>query len=147
MTLALKNGHAPYTLPILDFAKVAWENALGRRHNRPTLPQATHPNQAQRTIQTAYEDALYIAALWIAGLSISKNQMVDQGMTVARWYYARAMLDMARLIEGERRSRLSTQDESVLRQRLETAFGRARAQPDLFFARIPASMKKRNHRR
>lgn len=142
-----RNGHATYTLPVIDFAKAAWESAVGRRQNKPTLPATYHPNRTRRTIQAAYEDALYLAALWVAGLSISKQQATQQGLTVARWYYARALLDMARLIEGGQRQRLTTQDEATLRQRLESAFKRAQLQPELFYARIPPSMKRRNHRR
>ena len=145
--IATRNGHATYPLPIVDFTKAAWESAVGRRQNKPTLPATYHPNRTQRTIQTAYEDALYLAALWVADLAISKQQATRQGLTVARWYYARALLDMARLIEGGRRQRLTTQDETTLRQRLETAFKRAQSQPELFYARIPPSMKRRNHRR
>jgi hypothetical protein len=142
MTMDVKtNGHTTYPLPIVDWLKdlgnQAWTNALVRRKNRPTMPNTYHPNKAQRTIQQAYEDALYLASLWIGGVSISKRQTTDAGLTVARWYYARALLDMARLLEGRKRHRLTTTDEAVLRNRLETAFGRARAQPELFFARVP----------
>lgn len=144
MTTVKQNGHATYPLPVLDFAKAAWQNALQRRQNRPTLPAMYHPNKAQRVIQRAYEDALYLAALWLADLAISKAQCTGQGLTVARWYYARALLDMARLIEGRRRNRLTTKDEATLRSRLETAFGRAKTQPQLFYARVPAFVLRKN---
>lgn len=121
----------------VGLAQAAWQNALQRRQNKPTLPALYHPNKAQKSIQRAYEDALYLTALWMAGLSISKHQTHDQGLTVARWYYARALLDMARLIEGRRRDRLTTKDEATLRSRLETAFHQAKGQPERFFARVP----------
>jgi hypothetical protein len=143
MTISV-NGHRA---GLLDFARLAWENALRRRQKRPTMPSVYHPNRTQRTIQRAYEDALYVCALWVAGLSISKHQLHEQGLSVARWYYARALLDMARLIDRGRRDRLNTTDEIVLRNRLETALGRARAQPELFFARLPPHVRRKNERK
>lgn len=142
--IATHNGHAPYTLPIVDFAKAAWENALARRQNKPTPTAAYHPNKTQRTIQQAYEDALYMVALHLGGLSISRAQLAQVGVSRARWEYARALLEMARLMVGKR---ISERDESTIRSRLEGAFQRALAHPDLYFARVPASTRRKNHRR
>jgi hypothetical protein len=103
-----------------------------------------HPNRTQLTIQAAYEDALYLAALHLAGLSISRAQLTMQGMTVARWTYARALLEMGRLLEGWR---INERDEAIIRSRLESAFQRALAYPDLFYARIPPSIRRKNHRK
>lgn len=138
------NGHAAYPLPVIDFAKTAWENALRRRQTKPTTPAAYHPNRTQRTIQTAYEDALYMATLHLANLSISRTQMTTVGMSVARWNYARALLQMARLLDDWQ---INERDEMTLRSRLEGAFQRALAHPDLFYARVPPSIRRKNHRK
>jgi hypothetical protein len=140
MTISI-NGHRA---GLLDFARIAWENALRRRQNKPTMPNVYHPNRTQRVIQRAYEDALYMAALHLGGLSISRAQMGAVGMPPARWYYARALLIMARLIDG---SHIAERDETKIRTRLETAFRRALAHPDAFYARVPRSIRRKNHRR
>lgn len=143
MTTATINGGA--ALPLVDFAKAAWDSALQRRTNKPTITASVyHPNRTQRTIQTAYEDALYMAALHLAGLSISQRQMETVGMHRARWEYARALLAMGRLLDGWR---INERDETTLRTRLESAFKRALAHPDLFYARVPASTRRKNNRR
>lgn len=132
-------------LPLVDFARTAWENALQRRANRPTMTaNAYHPNRTQRIIQRAYEDSLYMAALHLAGLSVSRAQMESVGVGRARWTYARALLAMGRLLDDQR---ITERDETALRTRLETAFRRALAHPDLFYARLPASTRRKNDRR
>jgi hypothetical protein len=140
MTISI-NGHRA---GLLDFARIAWENALRRRQRRPTMPNVYHPNRTQRVIQRSYEDALYMAALHLGGLSISKHQLHNQGMSVARWYYARALLNMARLLDG---SHIRERDENTIRSRLETAFRRALGQPELFFARLPPHVRRKNERK
>jgi hypothetical protein len=98
------------------------------------LRRRVHQRERQfRLIQAAHADALIMATWYIAGLSISRRDCLNAGMPVRRWARARALLDMARLLDGWG---LTTTHTNTIQRQLKGALVRAQSDPHLYRLRL-----------
>ena len=98
------------------------------------LRRRVHQRDRQlRLIQTAHADAVILATWYIAGLSISRRDCLNAGIPVRSWARARALMDMARLLDGWA---LNTIHPETIQAQLRRALDQAQRDPQIFRLRL-----------
>jgi hypothetical protein len=93
-----------------------------------------------RIVLEAQEDAHRLASLYLAGYRTGKGSAATWGISDHRWYYARALLQVAGVYDTGWRS------ESLehIAWSIEVAFERCLKNPDLMLLRLPLSRQLRS---
>lgn len=119
-----------------------WQGAQKRAQESPTVPRIHQPRFRLKLIQIAYEDAAYLATLFLGNQSISRSACNEVGIKDPRRLRARTLLQMAQLLDpGD--TGLNTVDLRKIKYCLANAYERAMEDPRAFFARVPVYDKRR----
>ncbi len=111
----------------LDNARLRAENRRLRAHNGRLRADL-------RRLRRAHADAACMAAWHAAGLSTSRRDCVDMGMSERSWAAARGLLVLGRLHSGRR---WLTEDPQALAAGLSYGLRRAEESPLAWRARLP----------